>query len=193
MKKLFTKRKLFLSAIIPAFMLFGIFAIVTPTANAQSDKPQTVDSVDLKRYTGKWYEIAHYPNKFQKDCVSNTTATYSLQKDGDITVLNTCKEKNGEIKTAEGEAKVKDEATNAKLKVRFAPKFLSFLPFVWGDYWIIDLDEDYQYSVVGDSKREYLWILSREPQLSDETYQTILKTVESKGFDKSKLVKTVQN
>lgn len=154
---------------------------------------KTVSSVDLDRYKGKWFEIARYPNKFQKKCVGNTTATYTIEGDGDIEVLNECLKKNGKIDRAKGEAKIVDESTNAKLEVRFAPAFLSFLPFVWGDYWVIDLADDYSYAVVGDPKREYLWILSRTPELETSVYQGILRRVEEKGFNPSKLVETPQN
>lgn len=177
-------------------ILSSIFAAVLLSAAvfAQKDNPlQTVSSVDLDRYKGKWYEIARYPNKFQKKCVGNVTATYEIEDDGDIEVINECLEKDGDLDRAKGEARVVDEQTNARLEVRFAPGFLSFLPFVWGDYWIIDLAEDYSYAAVGDPKREYLWILSRTPELETSVYQGILRRVEEKGFKPSKLVETPQN
>ena len=152
-----------------------------------------VASVDLDRYAGKWYEIARYPNKFQKDCVANTTANYLRKDNGRIEVRNECVKKDGSTKRATGEAKVTDKATNSKLEVRFAPSFISWLPFVWGDYWIIDLDPGYQYSVVGDPGRDYFWILSRQPTMSDATYQDILRRAEAKGFQPSRVVRTPQN
>ncbi|QQS40347.1 MAG: lipocalin family protein [Acidobacteriota bacterium] len=169
-----------------ALLATGLFAQGEGTLN-------TVASVDLDRYKGKWFEIARYPNKFQKKCVGNTTATYTIESDGDIEVLNECLKKNGKTDRAKGEARIVDESTNAKLEVRFAPAFLSFLPFVWGDYWVIDLADDYSYAVVGDPKREYLWILSRTPELETSVYQGILRRVEEKGFDPGKLVETPQN
>jgi apolipoprotein D and lipocalin family protein len=152
-----------------------------------------VSSVDLNRYAGKWYEIAKYPNRFQRKCVANTTANYTKKDNGRIEVINQCKEQDGKINDAKGEAKIVDEKTNAKLKVRFAPGFLSFLPFVWGDYWVIDLEKDYNYAVVGTPSRDYLWILSRTPELEENTYQAILNRVREQGFDPNKLVKTLQN
>lgn len=153
---------------------------------------QTVSSVDLKQYSGMWYEIARYPNKFQDQCVGNTTATYTIKKENKIEVLNQCVKENGTVDKAKGEARIVDKNTNAKLEVRFAPKFLSFISAVWGDYWIIDLDENYKYAAIGDPKREYFWILSREPELDDSTYQSILRRAEAKGFNPAKVIKTPQ-
>lgn len=176
--------------------------LVISSANvfAQSKKsgdklppPPTVAAVDLKQYAGKWFEIARYPNKFQKKCVGNTTASYALKPDGNINVLNECLVKNGTTESAAGEAKVVEGSSNAKLEVRFAPRYMSFLSAVWGDYWIVDLDKEYKYAAVGDPKREYLWILSRTPVMSDATYQNILRRVETLGFNPAKLQKTTQN
>ena len=176
--------------IIPAILAVSAFAVTAQTKKA--DLP-TVSKVDLKRYTGKWYEIARYPNKFQKKCIGNTTANYTIKSDGKLEVVNECLQKDGTINNAKGEAKIVDKTTNAKLEVRFAPSVLSFIPGIWGDYWIVDLDDNYQYSVVGDPKREYLWILSRTPELGDAIYQNILRRVEKLGFDPGKLNKTPQN
>jgi len=159
---------------------------------AQETSVRTVPSVDLERYSGKWFEIARYPNKFQKDCIGNVTATYSRQPNGRIEVLNECIKSGGKLKSAKGEAKIVNKATNAKLKVRFAPKFLSAFGFVWGDYWVLDLGPEYGYAVVGDPSREYLWILSRNAEISDSAYQDILRRVEAQGFDSGKLNKTPQ-
>ena len=153
----------------------------------------TVLKVDLQRYTGKWYEIAKYPNRFQEQCVANTTANYTIKPNGKIEVRNECLLKTGKTKAAVGEAKVVDKATNAKLKVRFAPSALSFLPMVWGDYWIIDLDPDYGWVAIGEPRREYFWILSRKSRMSDETYQSILRRAEAAGFDPAKVKKSPQD
>ena len=158
----------------------------------RQDTVKTVDFVDLEKYTGKWYEIARYPNKFQKQCVKNVTATYKLKDDKDLEVVNECVKKNGKTDKATGEGKIVDKESNAKLEVRFAPGYLSFLPQVWGDYWIIDLEENYQYAVVGDPDREYLWVLSRTPKMDSETYKTIQEKVKKMGFNPHKLIKTLQ-
>ena len=175
--------------------IIALMAVFTVTAAAQTSRPtalSTVDSVDLDRYQGKWYEIARYPNRFQTKCSENTTATYSLKSNGRVKVVNQCVTSAGKTIVATGEAKVVNRSGNAKLKVRFAPAFLSFLPMVWGDYWVIDLDPEYRYAVIGEPKRDYFWILSRTPTIADSTYEGILKRAESKGFDRSKIIKTRQ-
>lgn len=171
-------------------------AIFSPSdLRAQGDKKpelKTVPTVDLQRYSGKWYEIARYPNKFQKQCAGNTTATYTLKPKGRVEVVNECIKANGVKDKAKGEAKTVEGSQNAKLKVRFAPSFLSFISAVWGDYWIIELGPDYSYSVVGDPDREYFWILSRKPEMSDALLQEILRRAEAAGFDPGRVQKTPQ-
>ena len=182
--------------------LFTIFAIFSATytlaasASAQTNKLpalQTVPNVDLSRYVGKWYEIAKYPNRFQKQCVANTTATYAMKAGGRLEVVNECVKKDGTGERAVGEAKIADKKTNAKLKVRFAPGALAFLPFVWGNYWIIDLDKDYGYVAIGEPKREYFWILARKPVLDDAVYQDIVRRAEAMGFSPAKIERSPQN
>lgn len=182
--------------IINAFLSILVIAAASPAAFAQGKSAmtlQTVPRVELNKYIGKWYEIGRYPNKFQKQCVGNTAATYSLKKNGRIEVKNECLKNDGAVSTAIGEARVVDAKTNAKLKVRFAPKILSFLPAVWGDYWILDLDPGYQHVLIGDPSREYLWILSRDPGMGTAEYQQMLRKAESLGFDPAKIQKTPQN
>ena len=140
-----------------------------------------VPHVELKRYLGKWYEIAHLPARFQEGC-TNTTATYTLTENGSISVLNECK-RGGKVKQVKGKAKVVDKNSGAKLKVTF------FWPF-YGDYWIINLGKDYDYAVVGTPNRRYLWILSRTPQMDDNLFSQLLEFVKSKGFDVNNLIKT---
>jgi apolipoprotein D and lipocalin family protein len=142
---------------------------------------EVVPYVELNKYLGKWYEIAHLPFRFEDDC-TDITATYSLSKDGNVSVLNECL-RDGKLKQAKGKAKVVDKNTGAKLKVTF------FWPFS-ADYWIIDLGKDYDYAVVGTPNRKYLWILSRTPQMDDKLFSQLIKSVKSKGFDVNKLIKT---
>ena len=142
---------------------------------------QTVAQVDLDRYVGLWYEIARYPNGFQKDC-RNSTAMYTARNDGKIDVVNKCRsEKDGSIREAKARAWVVDSSSNARLKVSF------FWPFR-GDYWIIDLGQDYEYAVVGTPNRKYLWILSRAPEMAPDVLARIIENVEGQGFDGGKLV-----
>jgi len=146
-----------------------------------------VDAVDLDRYVGQWDEIASFPQRFQQGCVA-TTATYALRDDGRLHVENACRDGSfdGELRRAEGVAWIADPAGSpAKLKVQF------FWPFS-GDYWIIDLDADYRYAVVGHPSREYLWILARTPTLDPVTYETLLARIEAQGYDLERLTLTPQ-
>ena len=155
-------------------------------AHAPSGPPlRTVDRVDLGRYAGKWFEIATIPMSFQRGCVA-VTATYTIREDGDVDVVNTCRKEtlDGEERSVKGKAWSVDPS-NAKLEVRF------FWPFT-GAYWIIDLDPDYRWAVVGHPSREYLWILSRKPQMPDATYEGILERLRAQSYDVSKLVRTPQ-
>ena len=142
---------------------------------------EVVPHVELEKYLGKWYEIAHLPARFQEGC-TDTTATYTLSKDGSISVLNECI-RNGKVKQAKGKAKVVDKSSGAKLKVTF------FRPF-YGDYWIIKLGNDYNYAVVGTPNRKYLWILSRTPQMDDNLFSQLIEFVKSKGFSVQNLIRT---
>ncbi|HPS71283.1 MAG TPA: lipocalin family protein [Bacteroidales bacterium] len=155
-------------------------------ACAQKTDVQTVPSVDLNKYAGKWHEIATIPQSFQKDCYFST-AEYTLSDKGYVIVENRCIKggKDGEKKYIKGKAFVVKNSGNAKLKVQF------FWPFK-GDYWIIDLAPDYSYAVVGDPSKKYLWILSRTPEMDEATYQEILKKLVTIGYDVSKLLKTNQ-
>jgi apolipoprotein D and lipocalin family protein len=147
---------------------------------------QTVPQVDLKRYAGLWYEIASYPQRFQKGCTC-TTAQYTPTEQGYIIVENRCHKDstNGKQSYIKGKAFIEKNTGNAKLKVQF------FWPFT-GKYWIIDLADDFSYAVVSHPNRKYLWILSRIPQLDAKTYQKILNSLTEKGFDLSTLQTTKQ-
>lgn len=165
---------------------FGAGAALALLAIAADAPLKTVASVDLDRYLGRWHQIAYYPNAFQRACTGATTAEYAKRDDGTLSVVNTCETQAGQ-KRAEGVARV---VGPAKLEVRFAPAWLSFLPFVWGDYWIIELAPDYRYAVVGTPSRKYLWILARSPSLDPATYQRILEHLPALGYDPAKLVLT---
>ncbi len=142
----------------------------------------TVEQVDLNRYLGQWYEIARYPNGFQKNCLESS-AYYSLRDDGDIEVVNRCKDtRDGTLRQAKGHAWVVDSSSNAKLKVSF------FWPFR-GDYWIIELGREYEYAVVGTPNRKYFWILSRTRSMDDSLYQAILERARQQGFDPGLVVR----
>lgn len=168
-----------------------VLAMMSP-AQAAAAPVRTVDAVDLDRYLGEWFEIARFPNRFQRGCAGDVRATYSRRADGRIDVVNRCRRQDGSMNEARGIARVVDTRTSAKLKVRFAPAALSFLPFVWGDYWIIGLADDYSWAVVGSPDRKYLWILTRTPALEPASYEAALAAARANGFDVAQLVKTSQ-
>ncbi len=167
-------------------------ALITGNAQAQTATPAplaTVASVDLDRYMGRWYEIARFPNRFQKDCNGPATADYALQPGGRVQVTNRCPLADGKIDEAIGEARRIGGPGSPKLEVRFAPAWLSWLPLVWGNYWVIDLDPAYTLAVVSEPKREYLWVLARQPQVDAATWDTLMARLRTQGFDLSKLQK----
>jgi apolipoprotein D and lipocalin family protein len=169
----------------------------TPVVAATVPALQAVASVDLKRYMGTWYQIGFYPNSFQKQCVSGTTADYALRTDGTVTVTNSCQTASGTPSTVIGQARIKQPrflgvpvgpGVSSKLEVRFAPSYLGWIPLVWAPYWVIQLPEDYRYAVVGEPSRNYLWILSRTPTLSEADRAQIEGMLPLQGYDPSKLV-----
>jgi len=148
---------------------------------AQQNPPKTVNYVDLKKYVGLWYEIAKIPNSFQDHCVKGTTAKYVLKEDGEIAVLNSCIDEDGEVDDADGVARIVDKKSNAKLEVSFV-SFLGWRPF-WGDYWIIGLDENYQWAIVGTPNRKYGWVLSRTSKLDELTMNKIFQIIKDQGYN----------
>lgn len=150
-------------------------------ATAETRPLTTVDTVDLQRYLGVWHEVARIPTSFQRKCVSDITATYSLRDDGNIAVLNQCRKADGSMNRAEAVARVVDKTSNAKLQVSFVS--LLGIRLFWGDYWIIGLDSDYQWVVVGHPERKYGWILSRNTELTGAEKETVLKILAEKGYD----------
>jgi apolipoprotein D and lipocalin family protein len=175
-----------LPLIVPLISVLFVVVAAAPTCAADKQPLEVVDAVDLDRYLGRWYEIASYPAWFQKNCTA-VTADYALREDGLIEVVNSCRKGSldGKLKKAKGRAKVVDTETNAKLKVSF------FGPF-WGPYWIIDLDPEYQWAVVGAPNRKYLWILSRSPQMDQELYDKIIARLPAMGYDPAGLNMTLQ-
>ncbi len=165
-----------------------LLASAAHAADAQALQP--ISSLDVPRYLGRWYEIAKFPNWFQKQCVSDTAADYQLVDGQRLSVSNRCRKADGEMAEALGLARQIGGPTSAKLKVRFAPSWLSFLPLVWGDYWVVDLDPSYQLVAVSEPKREYLWILSRTPQVDAERYKALIERLQGLGLDTTKLEPT---
>jgi apolipoprotein D and lipocalin family protein len=164
-------------SVITTMVLAGMAAV------DRKGELEVVSSVDLSRYAGRWYEIARLPNRFEKKCADSVTATYTLRSDEKVDVVNRCRKANGQYTTATGKAKVVDKKTNAKLKVTF------FWPF-YGDYWILDLGPNYEYAVVGAPNRDYLWILSRTPQLDEQLYRRLLAEMSTRGFATDRMIRT---
>ena len=173
----------------------SVFAVTALTlmslsmlTRAETVAPQAVDQVDIQQYAGKWYEIAHLPMYFQRKCVSDISAQYEVNADQTMSVLNSCRIANGEMISSEGVAYPQNKG-NSKLKVSFLPPGLRWIPFTKGHYWVLRVDPEYKVALVGGPSNKYLWILSREPQLDEATYQSYLETARHYGYDITKLIK----
>lgn len=194
------KRMIVVALIIMAAALVAVsFGLNRPQSHAESNSPQgsappqTVSQVNLPQYMGTWYEIASIPMYFQRNCAKNTKATYTLNENGTVDVLNQCTEADGEIKTAEGRAWAVEDSHNSKLKVTFLNLLGWWVPFTSGDYWIIDLDKDYQTAIIGHPERKYGWILSRTPDLAEKQLETLRQTLMHHGYDPCEFLITPQD
>lgn len=185
-------------ALLVGALALSAAAVWLPTVAQAATVPalQAVPSVDLSRYQGRWYQIALYPNTFQKQCVGNTTADYQITSMGQVMVTNACQTADGSNSSVVGLARIKQPrflglavgpGVSAKLEVRFAPSWLSWVPGVWAPYWVIQLADDYRYAVVGEPKRQFLWILSRTPTLDPQDRATINGLLQQQGYDPAKL------
>lgn len=184
------------AAVAGALALAALLVVASATRARGQQPPEPVRaiaSLDLERYAGRWYEVARFPSWFERRCVGQATADYTLRPDGGITVVNTCRTADSTINRAEGAARLADARGPAsRLKVRFAPAFLSFLPMVWADYWVLDLTDDYRAALVGTPDRRYLWVLSRTPQLDSATYDRLVATAARQGFEVARLERLEQ-
>ena len=173
-----------MKTITSSLIFLTIMAIAS--CSTTGDIPKTVSKVDIQKYAGKWYEIAKFPNSFQKNCFCST-AEYSLTGKDYIKVFNACRKGalNGKVSSITGKAFPVAGSNNTKLRVQF------FWPFR-ADYWIVGLADDYSWAAVSGPSRKYLWILSRTPQMEEATYQQILAMLQGNGFDLSFLVQTDQ-
>lgn len=179
------------------FARLMLAAAVSASAGAAGAVPPSlpnvpVDAVDLERYAGTWYEQAHLPMFFQRKCVADTTARYTPNADGTMAVVNRCRTREGGFNEAQGVAR-KVGGRTSTLEVRFAPRWLSWLPAVWGDYWVIALDDDYRWAMVGSPSRKYLWILSRSPHLDDAVRTQLIQQARAMGYPVDALVHTPQS
>jgi apolipoprotein D and lipocalin family protein len=176
--------------VIRTLAQLGLVLLMVSSSTQSGAPVRTVASVDLDRYAGEWHEAARLPNRFQDKCAGDVRAHYARRADGRIDVTNRCRTRDGSITEARGIARVVDGSTNARLKVRFAPAFLSFLPVVWGDYWILGLAPDYSWAVVGSPDRKYLWILSRTVVMDPARMDAALAVARAQGFATDRLLRS---
>lgn len=177
-------------------ILLGLASVVCLSA-CQSlpdpkTSPQTAAELDLARYAGRWYEQARLPHPYQDQCSSNVIADYKLQPHARLSVTNSCLKANGQRDQARAEGRLGPEKNPARLQVRFAPAWLSWWPKVWADYWVLRVDPDYQYALVGTPDRRYLWVLSRTESAEPQRVQAMLETARQQGYDLSQLSYTQQ-
>ena len=176
-----------------ATVLAGTRALHAQAPGAATPPVRPVADVDIDRYVGRWYEIARFPNRFQKKCTGNVSAVYSRRPDGRIDVRNSCTTADGHTETSGIARRADRKGPPSVLEVRFAPAILSFLPSVWGDYWILDLSDDYDTAVVGSPDREYLWFLARTPSVDQATFARMTEAARAQGFDVDRLERTRQD
>jgi apolipoprotein D and lipocalin family protein len=169
-----------------AIGLLGLCCLLSATA-VRAAEVVSVAELDIGRYAGQWHEIARLPMFFQRKCVRETTAQYTLNEDGQIGVRNRCRNDDGELEEVEGVAR-RVEGHPGRLQVRFAPDWLSWLPFTWADYWVIALDSEYQWAVIGEPGRDYLWILARTPELGRTQFEQIKAQVVAMGYELDDLI-----
>lgn len=174
-------------------LLLVLLPCLLALADAHAAPPETIERLDLERYQGQWFELAKYPNRFQKHCIADTSARYALRDDGRVQVINRCRTADGGFDTAIGEARRTGGEGSAALEVRFAPAWLSWLPMVWGEYRVIELDADYTLAAVSDSEREYLWILSRSAEVEPARLEALIARLVARGFDAARIERTRHN
>lgn len=178
-----------------AFLL-GMGLPVTPKPEGEESVPPPMVEAefDPTRYFGQWYELARLPLKFESSCAGDVTATYAPLTDGSgqLRVVNSCRSVDGGFEVAEGVGKLAHSGSPAKLKVSFAPAFMRALPFVWADYWVLQVDPEYSIALVGTPDRKNLWFLSREPKLDETTFAEMQDHAIAQGYDLTDLIRTVQ-
>ena len=193
-----TRRPLTRGAAGPAacsVLLAVLVAGWTPGASAQATRPPVVavQQLDLDRYMGQWFEIARMPNSHERDCAADVVTTYQRISETAVDVATACRHADGEEERMEVIARVRDTVSKAKLELRYAPRALGWIPFVWDDYWVLDVAPTYAYALVGEPGRESLWILARTPRLDDATYDQLVAAAAAQGFDTGKLARTPQS
>ena len=160
-------------------------------AQTGGGKVRPVEHFDVDRYLGRWYELGRYPNRFQTKCIADVVVFYARRPDGRLDVKNTCATADGTIEALGVGRRADPSRPPSVLQVRFAPAWLSFLP-VWGDYWVLDLADDYSTAVVGTPSRKYLWILSRTPYVDQTTWARLVEAAQRQGYDVARIERTTQ-
>jgi apolipoprotein D and lipocalin family protein len=178
--------------LLGALLIATVVATAPSPSRAQTRHPVTraVETVDLKRYAGRWYEIARLPSAQEKHCVSDVSRRYLMKDDGHLDIVTSCRASDGKVKETRAVIRTRGGASSGRLQIRYAPAFFSFIPSVWKDHWILGLGPDYTWTVVGVPSRDHLWILARLPQMSTLSYQQALEVADGNGFDIRQLVKT---
>lgn len=174
------------SLVLRSVALSFALACAFPTARA-AEPVASVEQLDITRYAGEWHEIARLPLFYQRKCKSEITAQYTLRDDGLVGVRNRCRDEDGELDEVEGVARLVADHPG-RLEVRFAPDWLSWLPLTWADYWVIALDPDYQWAMVGEPGHEYLWILSRTPDMPRARFEELKARAVAMGYDLDALI-----
>ncbi len=175
-------------------LILSLLLLANPlSAFAQAGSPVAVLHADIDRYMGVWYEIARVPNRLERDCARDVTSVYERRSDIAIRVTYVCRRSDGEEQRTQGVARVRDTVSHAKLEMRFAPLALAWWPFVWDDWWILELAPEYTHMLVGDPSRQTLWILARTRDMDDATYGRLVDAAAKQGFDTASLVRTPQS
>lgn len=179
----------YISALGPQALTAASALVAAVVAKNAKKALASAAHVDLDRFVGSWFEIARLPERGDKDCVSDARATYARTDDG-LRLLSLCRRENGTIRRSTGRAKLADDATQARFKISYSHSALDALPFVWSDYTIIDVADDYSTAIIGASDRKHLWLLSRKPTVGDTAHQDFLNKARAQGFDTSALIYT---
>lgn len=162
-------------------------------AQSQTRVPMAVAQVDVDRYMGQWYEIARLPNHLERDCARDVVSVYERRSESAIRVTYECRHADGEAQHTRGVARIRDMASHAKLELRFAPLALAWWPFVWDDWWILEIAPDNSHMMLGDPSRQTLWIFARRPALDNAVYENLVAQAAAQGYDTRRLVRTPQS
>ncbi len=149
-----------------------------------------IETLDLARYSGQWHEIAHLPIHFERKCAGDVVATYIPGDNGNIAARYACRTHDGKTERVEAVARKSKNQSAGAFKVRFVPRWLAWLPKMWGDYWVIDLAPDYQWAVIGGPDAKHLWVMARRPGMQRALFEQIRQRAQQRGYPVDKLIVT---